>query len=66
MDANYYLPADLRQAFVDGQQAEQSPLGKEIFGEMIANCDLARQNDVPICQDTAWRLYLLRWDRMCT
>lgn len=52
MDANYYLPADLRQAFVDGQQAEQSPLGKEIFGEMIANCDLARQNDVPICQDT--------------
>ena len=52
MDANYHLPADLRQAFVDGQQAEQSPLGREIFGEMIANCDLARQNDVPICQDT--------------
>lgn len=52
MDANYYLPADLRQAFVSGQDAEQSPLGKEIFGEMIANCDLARQNDVPICQDT--------------
>lgn len=52
IDANYYLPADLRQAFVDGQKAEQSPLGKEIFGEMIANCDLARANDVPVCQDT--------------
>ena len=26
IDANYYLPADLRQAFVDGQQSEQSPL----------------------------------------
>ena len=25
IDANYYLPADLRQAFVDGQQSEQSP-----------------------------------------
>lgn len=52
IDANYYLPADLRQAFVDGQQSEQSPLGREIFGEMIANCDLARENNVPICQDT--------------
>lgn len=52
MDANYYLPADLRQAFVEGEKAEQSPLGREIFGEMIANCDLARQNDVPVCQDT--------------
>lgn len=52
MDANYYLPADLRQAFVKGQAAEQSPLGREIFGEMLANCDLARQNQVPICQDT--------------
>ncbi|BFL40380.1 fumarate hydratase [Agathobaculum sp. NSJ-28] len=52
MEANYYLPADLRQAFVRGQKAEQSPLGKEIFGEMLANCDLARRNDVPVCQDT--------------
>ena len=52
IDANYYLPADLRQAFVDGEKNEQSPLGREIFGEMIANCDLARQNDVPVCQDT--------------
>lgn len=52
MDANYYLPADLRQAFVRGEQEERSPLGREIFGEMIANCDLARQNDLPVCQDT--------------
>lgn len=52
MDANYYLPADLRQAFAAGQKNEQSPLGREIFGEMIANCDLARENSVPICQDT--------------
>ena len=52
MEANYYLPADLRQAFVRGQKAEQSPLGKEIFGEMLANCDLARRYDVPVCQDT--------------
>jgi len=52
MEANYNLPDDLRQAFVNGRDAEKSPLGREIFGEMIANCDLARENQVPICQDT--------------
>ena len=35
IDANYYLPADLRQAFVDGQNAEESPLGKTIFGATL-------------------------------
>ena len=27
MQANYKLPADIQQAFVDGRAAEQSPLG---------------------------------------
>ncbi len=52
IEANCNLPDDLRKAFVQGREAEQSPLGREIFGEMIANCDLARENQVPICQDT--------------
>ena len=52
IDANYYLPADIRQAFVDGKAAEESPLGREIFDQMLENCDLARRSDVPVCQDT--------------
>ena len=63
IDANYYLPADLRQAFVDGQNAEESPLGKTIFGEMIANCDLARENNVPVCQDTGMAIVFAASDR---
>ena len=51
-DANYYLPADIRQAFVDGRAREESPLGREIFDQMLENCDLARANAVPVCQDT--------------
>ncbi len=54
MEANYYLPEDLRQAFVRGREAEQSPLGRQIFDEMLQNCDLARQSDMPICQDTGF------------
>lgn len=52
IDANYYLPADIRQAFEDGKAAEESPLGREIFDQMLENCDLARRSDVPVCQDT--------------
>lgn len=52
MKANYVLPEDIRQSYVDGQQNEQSPLGKTIFGKMIENCDIACKNSVPICQDT--------------
>ena len=52
IDANYYLPTDIRQAFVNGKAAEESPLGREIFDQMIENCDLARRSGVPVCQDT--------------
>lgn len=51
MKANYILPEDIRQSYLDGQAAEQSPLGKTIFGKMIENCDIACKNQVPICQD---------------
>lgn len=50
--ANCVLPEDIRASFVDGQAREQSPLGKEIFGKMLENCDLACKNGMPVCQDT--------------
>ena len=52
MEANYHLPEDIRQSFVRSKEAEQSPLGKTIFDEMIRNCRLACDQEVPICQDT--------------
>lgn len=52
MQANYELPEDIQQAFVHGRAVEQSPLGQTIFDEMIRNCQLASDQQVPICQDT--------------
>ena len=52
MEANYHLPEDNQQSFVRSKEAEQSPLGKTIFDEMIRNCRLACDQEVPICQDT--------------
>ena len=52
MEANYYLPADVRASYEKGMAEEKSPLGREIFAEMLRNCQLACDHDVPICQDT--------------
>ena len=52
MKANYELPADIRASFEKGLAEEKSPLGREIFGKMLENCDLACKNGMPVCQDT--------------
>lgn len=52
--ANYELPCDIRNSFEQGKQKEKSPLGREIFDEMIKNCDLAHEKQVPVCQDTGF------------
>lgn len=52
MEACYYLPEDVYAALVEGQKTEESPLGKDIIGQIIKNADIARNEDRPICQDT--------------
>lgn len=52
IQANYQLPTDIKNSFERGRAQEKSPIGKEIFGKMIENCELACKNGVPVCQDT--------------
>lgn len=52
VDANYYLAGDIFDALVQGKEKEESPLGKEIFGQLIKNATIAREENRPICQDT--------------
>jgi fumarate hydratase subunit alpha len=52
VEANYYLPEDMYQALVKAQQSEESPLGREVLGDILKNAKLAPDKDLPICQDT--------------
>jgi fumarate hydratase subunit alpha len=52
IDANYYLSEDIFNALKQGQQNEESPLGREIFGQLVDNACIARNEAMPICQDT--------------
>lgn len=52
IDANYYLAGDVMQALTAGQAKEESPLGKEIFDQIIQNACIAKEEAKPMCQDT--------------
>ena len=51
-EACCYLPKDVYEAFQKARAAEPSPSGQEIIGQLMENADIARNEDMPICQDT--------------
>lgn len=52
MEANCRLGDDLMYALRRGKEAEESPLGREVFEQLLQNAELAREKQVPVCQDT--------------
>lgn len=52
MEANYFLGEDVVQALQKAREQEISPLGREILDQILENATIARQEEVPICQDT--------------
>ncbi|MFW0861062.1 MAG: fumarate hydratase [Dethiobacter sp.] len=54
MEANYNLGADVYQAFKMAFSAETSPVGKSVLAQLIENAEIAREEQVPLCQDTGY------------
>ena len=54
LKANYYLRDDLLQALDDAMSVEVSETGKEILRQLIENAKVAREEAIPICQDTGF------------
>ncbi|TVM17182.1 fumarate hydratase [Oceanidesulfovibrio indonesiensis] len=52
IDANRYLPADVRRAFEAAQANEDNPVAREVFRQLLENADLAEESGLPLCQDT--------------
>ncbi len=59
IESNYYLPQDVKKALEDAMNKEESPLGAEILSDILKNQEIARTNDVPICQDTGLAVIFL-------
>lgn len=52
IQANYYLPEDIYEALEGGLKEEVSPVGKGILEDICKNAQLAKEEQMPICQDT--------------
>jgi len=51
-EANFYLGEDLIAALKDGLAQELSPVGQECLRCLLDNAELAREERMPVCQDT--------------
>lgn len=54
MEANYNLGKDVVDAFEKGKEKEESPTGKAIFSALLKNQNIARDEQVAMCQDTGF------------
>jgi fumarate hydratase subunit alpha len=52
MSANYNLGKDVMDAFNCAKEREESPIGRGIIDNLIKNANIAKDNQVPMCQDT--------------
>ncbi len=52
LEANIVLPDDVLNALRDASTKEESPIGIEIFDDILKNAYLAKEEGMPICQDT--------------
>lgn len=51
-DANFDIPSAVREALQKARDVEESPQGKRILGEICENAGIAKEERVPLCQDT--------------
>ncbi len=51
IEANLYLPDDLEKCIECSAQKERSPVGKNVFDDIIRNISVAKEEVIPICQD---------------
>lgn len=52
IEANHFLTEDMKVALIDAVEKEESPLGKQVLGQLQENLQIAGEDMIPICQDT--------------
>ncbi len=60
IDANYELSEDMSAALDRAQSQEESELGKNIFDKLKENLKIAKEDQIPICQDTGMAVFFFK------
>lgn len=59
INANTDLGGDVVAAFKKGLKDEVSPVGRAVFETLLKNADIARNEKMPICQDTGMAVFFV-------
>lgn len=51
IESNYYLGEDVLAALKKYRQQEVSPVGREVLDQILENAEIARDQQMPLCQD---------------
>ncbi|WP_419742539.1 fumarate hydratase [Paraclostridium dentum] len=57
--ANIYLGEDVVESLKENKEKENSELGKNILKILIKNCEIAKEKQMPICQDTGMAVFFV-------
>ncbi len=59
IEVNHQLSPDMAEKLSEAREKEESPLGRQILGQLIENMDIAKAEMIPICQDTGMAVVFL-------
>ena len=59
IEANHFLSPDMKKVFDEAAASEESPLGRQILGQLEENLCIAGEEMIPICQDTGMAVVFL-------
>ena len=60
IDAACILNDDIREKIKEAKQQEESPFAKSILDQLLENARIAKEDRVPLCQDTGMAVVFLR------
>lgn len=60
IEANLSLSNDMKEAVEKAAGCEKSPLGRQILGQLEENMVIAKNESIPICQDTGMAIVFIK------
>ena len=61
LDCNYYIGEDVMNALLKAKEEEISPVGKNVLDQIIINDTIAKEERIPICQDTGMAVLFVEY-----
>lgn len=61
MECNYFIGDDIMTALKNAEKTETSPVGKSVLNQIIKNDQIAKDEQIPLCQDTGMAILFVEY-----